>query len=77
LTNLALTVPLTVCSAERSFSDLKRIKIRLRNTMGDDRLSNLAVIAIEIQLVESLDIENIINRFAAEKDRRIELTLRN
>ena len=76
LVNLALTIPLTVCSAERSFSALKRIKTRLRNTMGDKRLSDLAVIAIEIRLVETLDIEIIIDRFAASKDRRIDLTLR-
>ncbi|KAL5261878.1 hypothetical protein ACHWQZ_G007548 [Mnemiopsis leidyi] len=46
LINLALTIPLTVCSAERSFSALKRIKTRLRNSMGDQRLSDLALIAL-------------------------------
>ena len=56
---------------------MKRIKTHLRNKIGDYRLSNLAVIAIEIQLVESLNVEKIIDRFAAEKNRRIDLTLRN
>ncbi|KAL5256424.1 hypothetical protein ACHWQZ_G011604 [Mnemiopsis leidyi] len=77
LINLALTIPLTVCSAERSFSALRRIKTRLRNSMGDQRLSDLALIALEIRLVEGIDIEHIIDRFAATKGRRIELILKN
>lgn len=64
LVNLALSIPLTVCSAERSFSALKRIKTRLRNTMGDKRLSNLAVISIEIEIAEALNIDDIIDRFS-------------
>ena len=77
LVNLALTIPLTVCSAERSFSALKRIKTRLRNSMGDQRLSDLALIAIEIRLVESLNMDKIIDRFASSKGRRIDLILKN
>jgi len=36
---LFLTLPVTVATAERSFSKLKLIKTYLRNTMQDDRLS--------------------------------------
>jgi hypothetical protein len=36
------TIPATSCSAERSFSDLRRIKTYLRSTMRQDRLSSLA-----------------------------------
>lgn len=77
LVNLTLTIPLTACSAERSFSALKRIKTRLRNSMGDQRLSDLALIALEIRLVEGIGVEKIIDRFASTKGRRIELTLKN
>lgn len=47
---LFLTLPVTVASAERSFSKLKLIKNYLRGTnspMGQERLSGLAVISIE------------------------------
>jgi hypothetical protein len=43
---VALTLPVASASAERSFSTLRRIKTHLRSTMADDRLSNLAVIAV-------------------------------
>ena len=47
LLQLALTIPVTTASCERSFSSLKRIKLYLRSRMGQERLSNLAVLAIE------------------------------
>ena len=74
LVELALTLPLTVCSAERSFSKLLLIKSKLRSTMGDERLANLALMSLEPEILESLDSETLINRFA-EKERRIALRL--
>ena len=41
------SIPVTSCSAERSFSGLRRIKNYLRNTMGQTRLSSLALLNIE------------------------------
>ena len=66
-----------LCKSVTNHTAMKRIKTHRRNKIGDYRLSNLAVIAIEIQLVESLNVEKIIDRFAAEKNCRIDLTLRN
>ena len=45
--SILATIPATSCSAERSFSALRRIKTSLRSTMGQDRLSSIAVINIE------------------------------
>ena len=45
--NILAVIPATSCSAERSFSSLRRLKTYLRNTMGQERLSNLALIHIE------------------------------
>ena len=42
--SILATIPATLCSAERSFSALRRIKTFLRFTMGQDRLSSIAVI---------------------------------
>jgi hypothetical protein len=42
---LFLTLPVTVASAERSFSKLRLIKSYLRSTMGQDRLRGLALLS--------------------------------
>ena len=73
LSNLALTLPLTVASAERSFSKLKIVKNRLRNTMGDQRLSSLAIMSLEKEIMDKLKVDDVIDRFAMKKDRRINL----
>ena len=70
---ILLTLPVTVASAERSFSKLKLIKNYLRSIMGQERLVNLAILGIESDLVKSIDFDCIINSFAAEKARRVVL----
>jgi len=64
---LFLTLPVTVATAERSFSKFKLIKTYLRNTMQDDRLSGLAVLSIENAEVRKLDVSKIIDDFASRK----------
>jgi len=66
-----LTLPVTVASAERSFSKLKLIKNYLRNSIGQDRLSNISILNIEKEKTADLDINKIINDFAAIKTRKI------
>ena len=44
---LFVTIPVTMASAERSFSKLKLIKTYLRNYMEQKRLRNLAILYIE------------------------------
>lgn len=68
---ILLTMPVTVASAERSFSALKLIKNYLRSTMSQDRLSNLAVISIEHELGRKLDYNAVIDDFAASKSRKV------
>ena len=51
VTNL---VQMKSVSAERTFSALKRIKTYLRNTMHQERLSNLAIIHIEKEITSKL-----------------------
>ena len=66
--NIALRIffvmAVTNCSAERSFSCLKRIKNYLRSTIGQDRLNALALLCIESELVDAID------EFATLKSRR-------
>ena len=64
---LFLAIPVTVASAERSFSKLKLIKSYLRSTMTQDRVSNLAIISIEIETARRLDKNVLVKKFAAAK----------
>ena len=43
---IACTLPITSAEAERSFSLMRRLKTYARSTMSEERLSDLAVIAI-------------------------------
>uniref|UniRef100_A0A667XPW6 TTF-type domain-containing protein n=1 Tax=Myripristis murdjan TaxID=586833 RepID=A0A667XPW6_9TELE len=67
---ISLTLPVTVASAERSFSKLKLIKTYLRSTMGQERLSGLAVISINAEVAHSLSYDDLISDFASRKCRR-------
>lgn len=72
---LTLTIAVTSAECERSFSTLKRIKTRLRTTMGEDRLSDSAILSIERDLASSIKYEEIINDFAtSDNNRRITLS---
>ncbi|CAH1113923.1 unnamed protein product [Psylliodes chrysocephalus] len=77
LCKLVLTIPATSVLVKQSFSALKRIKSFIRNSTSEDRLSNLALISIEKQFVKQLSenskfYDDVIDRFAAVKDRRID-----
>ncbi|KAK1643813.1 hypothetical protein QYE76_061618 [Lolium multiflorum] len=67
---ILLTIPVTVASAERSFSKLKLLKNYLRSTMLQDRLNGLATCCIEKDILENIDLETIVNDFASRNARR-------
>ena len=56
----------TSISAERSFSVLDRVKTKLRNSMGDERMSNLSILATYPDMVENMDVVSLCNKFACE-----------
>ena len=64
------TLPVTVASAERSFSKLKLVKNFLRSTMGQERLNDLAMLSIEAKIARCVDFQDIINDFATKKARK-------
>ena len=74
LLNIIITTPMTTAESERCFSTLKRIKTFLRTTMGNDRLSALAMLSIESQLVDQMKNfnEKVIDHFATSKIRRMD-----
>jgi hypothetical protein len=65
-----LTLPVTNCSGERSFSHLKRIKSELRSTQTQDRLNNLSLLNIESDVLQELDFSAVIDSFSAAKCRK-------
>jgi len=59
-----VSIAITSCSAEWAMSRVRIIKHHLRSTMFDDWFSALIVLSAEKDLLESLAIDDIINRFA-------------
>ncbi|XP_022014169.1 zinc finger MYM-type protein 1-like [Helianthus annuus] len=68
-----LTIPVTVASAERSFSKLKLLKTYLRSTMSQERLNGLAIISIESEILDTIDYKELIESFASKNARRTTL----
>ena len=65
-------IPATLCSAERSFSGFRRLKSYLRSTMGQARVSCLALINIEREYTTRVieeDMDKIIDIFGKRKGR--------
>jgi hypothetical protein len=71
LLRIYLTCPIANVTAERAFSCLKRIKTYLRSTIGQDRLSSLAVLNIENEYINLIDLDAAIDEFANIKNRRM------
>ena len=65
------TIPVSNATAERSFSALKRLKTYLRSTMGEERLTGLAL--LHVNKSTEVDPDDIIELYASKKDRRIRL----
>ena len=58
---LYLVLMISNCSAERSFSKMKLIKNRLRTSMCNDRLSHLALMSIEADILRHINFEDLVN----------------
>ena len=77
LLKLVLTLPATAASVERSFSALEKIKTYSRNRTKEERLSSLALIAIEMERLQILRQNkdefycNVIDAFV-KNDRRMD-----
>ena len=66
-----LSMMVSNCSGERSFSKLKIIKNRLRTTLSQDKLNWLSLMSIESDVLRSIDFHDIINDFAHCKARKV------
>lgn len=70
LIRLMLLCPATSCSAERSFSALRRLKTWLRSTMTQPRLNAVAVCQVHQDILDSIDITKLAEEFASRSDIR-------
>lgn len=70
---LAFTAPVTVASNERVFSKLKFVKTYLRSTMTDSRLDSLLILFSEKDIVDKIDVNKLISRWALLKQRRVKI----
>ncbi|KAJ8969757.1 hypothetical protein NQ314_001594 [Rhamnusium bicolor] len=67
------TLPVSVATAERSFSSLRRLKTWLRANMGEERLTGLTLLNIHKDIV--VDIDEVITRFGKTKSRKLEFNV--
>jgi hypothetical protein len=65
-----LTIPISNASGERSFSVLRRVENYLRNSMGQIRLVNLAILCIESTDTNNFYYTKVIDIFAKAKSRK-------
>ena len=70
LLKIYLTSPIASVTSERGFSCLKRIKTYLRSTMLQERLSSLAILNFESEFIKLINIEDVIDEFASNKNRK-------
>ena len=68
-----LSLMVTNCCEERSFSTLKRTKNELRSTMGQNRLNALSLLCIENELLQEIDVQSTVRGFASRKARQVTL----
>lgn len=69
-TLLKLVLILSIGSAERAMSVLRRLKNYLRSTMEQNRTSDLALLCMEYNEGLNLNMDEIIDTFAKAKVRR-------
>ncbi|KAK0138714.1 Zinc finger MYM-type protein 1 [Merluccius polli] len=73
---ISLTIPVSSCTCERTFSVLRRLHTWLRSTMGQDRLHHLAIMSVEREELSKFSHGQVIDHFAKMKTRRYSLLLR-
>lgn len=70
LCKIALALPVSTASCERSFSVLKLIKTHLRTRMSDERLGNLGVLSVESRRAKAINLDTFVDLFARRHNNR-------
>ena len=70
LFRIYLSLMISNCTGERSFSKLKLLKSQVRSCMVQKRLNNLALLNMEHKLLRNISLSSLINDFAIKKSRK-------
>ncbi len=62
-----MVLPMLTATVERSFSDMKQIKNRLRNRLQPSSLSKLMMIAIESPQLDEVDFDAVLSLWKSMK----------
>ena len=65
------TMPVTTCECERSVSTMHRLKTYMRSTMGQTRLTGLALLCTHYSM--QIDVEKVLDQFARKHPRRMKM----
>ena len=60
-------MPVTIASAEKSFSKMKIVKRRLRTKINDERLNYLLLCALELLILDELCNNELAKKWANNK----------
>ena len=60
-----LSLMVTNCSGERSFSKSKCVKNQQRTSLGQDKLNYLTLLSIKHELLNEIEVKDIINKLAS------------
>ena len=70
LVRLLLVNPASSATAKRSFSSLRRLKSYTRSTLGQMRLSNVALCHVHKDILDKLDVKKLMQEFVLRKHNR-------
>ena len=71
LLTIAMVLPVSTATVERSFSDMKQIKDRLRNRLLPASVVKLIIVAIEGPPLHEVDFDAVLALWKAMKPRRL------
>lgn len=71
LIRIILTIPVSTCSCERSFSALRRLKTYLRSTMLAERLNHFAIMNVHRDLTLNLNNDQLMDEFIGRSQVRM------
>jgi len=70
LLQVALTIPVSSATCERSFSSMRRLKNWLRASMEQQRFTNLSILNIERDIVNKISSSEILEKYST-KNRKL------
>ncbi|XP_065647030.1 zinc finger MYM-type protein 1-like isoform X1 [Hydra vulgaris] len=67
---IILVQPVSTCTAERSFSSLRRLKTFLRSTMSQERLNAVSLMNTHKEITRSIKMDFLLDRFIEKNETR-------